>query len=748
MTPLFSKLSPRLRDGLFFIYQKLNSTLLGPAIIATLVFGLFFDFSIIEPANTAWLLSDGGDISQGYLGSTAFRLDTWHFPITKTVLLNNSEGVCIVYTDSNPLLSIVTKLIPFIFLPEYQFFGIWYLSCWILQGVFGYLLIKTLTRNDLFALVAVALFCLLPTQYARWGHANLVAFWTILWALYIFIHPDWSSNKKQRLFFIVLALTSMIHAYFLFMTLFIAGTWYSLELIHYIKTSNYRMLARFLGVNALFGAGLALLLFVLGYFYNLAPVIGSDGFGFYSMNLNAPFNANYPTFSNFLDGLPSYGGQYEGYQYMGLGFLLLLLFISLTTLQKHKPYLLSMGMFYLCLCLLFLLIKEGDISLYEKIVVCSFFVMYGLLSYALLVEREKKLLYLYIPASLCFLYALSFRIMIGETVIMEFMPNDDAWYMFFVRSGRSSGRFFWVTTLFLLIAALFLLHRYCGNRKSIWILSVIILIQYADLSIDGFLIASNKRDYESPLDSFSKKQILASHSIKFLTDFNMKIAEFSLLNSKALNKFVLARASGELTKTRLEKERTDFDHGRLDITSLYLFDSPMNLPLNRMFNVRNFYGGKLSVAPSSYHSKEDAFLKVKHRHSDSLSTLIQQIQSSPLVLIAAKDEASVSMPDFFKQQLDASYKSKIVNLGYRCSYIAVFSYGKLIEEKLDFQHAVEHQFSLLNNNIFIKSAGFDAGNEAVIKINGIDLSKNETGLNVLILEDDIWNSYSYNTFEH
>ncbi|MDF2453930.1 MAG: hypothetical protein K0S26_3434 [Bacteroidota bacterium] len=744
-----NKFNSKLLQSFTFLYHTLSNTILGPTIIGVLIFGLFFDFSIIEPANTAWLLRDSGDGLQSYIGSTAFRMDSWHFPITRTVLINNPEGLCIIYTDSNPLLSILAKLMSFVFPAHYQFYGFWFLLCWILQSVLGYLIIKKLTQNNSYAFVASALFCLLPTQLARLSHLNLVAFWIILWALYVFIQKDWTNNRKQLLFFIVMVMASLVHAYFLLMTLFIAGPWYAVEFIQYVKSKNYKTAIRFLAANAALGSLLITLLWIFGYFYNLEPQEGLCGFGYFSMNLSAPFSAMYTDFSNFSHGLPSEGGQYEGYQYLGFGFFLLLIFTALYSVKNDKPYLLPAGLFYLCLCSLFFLIKPNEVllSFYERAVVCLFFIIYGALWYALFIGKQKELFYLFIPASLCFVFALSNKIMLGKVTLFEFIPNDDAWYLFLLQSGRSSGRFFWVTALFLLVVSLFLLHRYFGKgKKSIFFLIVIIFTQYADVCVEKFVIPSNERVYESPLDEQSKKMLLASHSVQFIAGIDPKVIEFSLLNNKPINKFSSARRSGALTTTRLQNEIANFNQGRLDSTVLYLIDSPADLPFNNIYKVHRFYGGKMALLSRQQYI--DKAVAVQHKQSDSLATLVQQLKTSPLVIIAVKDEASGLLPEFFRNQLDSLYKTKLSNLEFRSSYLAVFSYGKLIEESMSKEHPVEYRGSLLNHEIFVKSGGYDTGNEALIEIDGIDLAINATGLNVAVWQgkEGIWSAYVYNTF--
>ncbi len=130
--------------------------------VGIIIFSYYFDFSIVRPDNNAWILRDSGDSLSAYLGSYAFRADGWHFPITKTTLIDYPEGVSIFYLDANPLLSIFFKIFRFAFPPEYQFFGAWFLICWLLQAVFAFLIVKRLTNNDVVSLLSTFLFCLLP----------------------------------------------------------------------------------------------------------------------------------------------------------------------------------------------------------------------------------------------------------------------------------------------------------------------------------------------------------------------------------------------------------------------------------------------------------------------------------------------------------------------------------------------------------------------------------------------------------
>ena len=108
------------------------------------------------------------------------------FPFLKTKLIAYPEGVSIVYTDSNPLLSIFFKLFRGVFPPEYQFFGFWFLLCWMLQSFLGYKLIHVLTGgNKLYSILSSFLFALIPSMVFRVSQPNLVAIWVIIWMFII-----------------------------------------------------------------------------------------------------------------------------------------------------------------------------------------------------------------------------------------------------------------------------------------------------------------------------------------------------------------------------------------------------------------------------------------------------------------------------------------------------------------------------------------------------------------------------------
>jgi hypothetical protein len=722
------------------------SLLLGVA-----VFDYYFDFTIINPSNTSWIMRLQGDHSQHYLGSIAFRADEWHFPFTKTTYINYPEGVSIIYTDSNPLLAVIAKIFRFIFLPAYQYTGIWYLLCFSLQSFLGYVLIKKITNNTLFALIAGLLFCLLPAQINRSGHENLMAFWLIIWGLYVYINPDITYNKKSLLFFIILTISSLTHAYLCIMILFISGTWYVKEAIDLFK-GNKKPFYLFVIHNALYGLSFVCILWAFGYFYNTPANTGLMGFGLFSMNLVAPLNPMGNEYSTFLNGTTIKDGQYEGFQYWGLGIILLFLFTALSQLKKIRSSHPNILLFLVSISAAILLLKNQELSFYERTLVTIVFLLYSILLHSMYELKDKNILILFIPASLCFILALSNIITLGNSVLFEYPLNDGDFFCGFFRTIRSSGRLFWVTTHVLIIAALFILHKTTSFKSSIYIIALFTFIQVIDLHKIHYIIDSNDPTYESSLSTDSKNAVLACHNVKFIGAIHMPVADFALLNNKPINQFYTAHNSGRKTVEKITKERELFEKNIINPEELLLFGIN-DLPLNKEIIAEPFDENFLTsttLIDGQLQKSQNAIIKKAY---PSIKELFLLIQSNNFVIIAAKDEAAQLLDQRFTNQLDETYGTTLSKLQYRQSYFAIFHNGKLISEKIGVDNFVEFNETIETERIYIKSAGHEFGNIAQLKFNGFDYSPNLRGLNIVTLKINANKSRSvslinYDTCEH
>ncbi|WP_028979619.1 DUF6311 domain-containing protein [Sporocytophaga myxococcoides] len=734
-----------------FIHKKSFYIFLS-AITGFLVFSFYFDLTIADPTNITWIYREGGDLGIHYLGSYYFRLDDWHFPLTKTVLINAPEGNSIIFSDSNPLLSLIAKLLKFIFPPEFQLIGMWYLICWILQSIFGYLLIFKLTKNNIYALISGLLFCLLPTQVFRINHENLVTFWLILWTLYVYVDNEMPSKKKQILFFTIFAISSLIHAYITFMAIFISATWYIKKLIPLFREDDKKNLLQFLKVSAILSVSFLIFLWTMGYFYNNPQNTGLLGFGTYAMNLNAPFNPISTNYSTFIKPLPVLEGHYEGFQYWGMGIIILFFFIAILFTKKYfNDYKSHLGLFFALVLAFIFFSHQDEISAYERFLPIAFILLYGIISYSIYKENEVSLLWLIIPASFCYILALSNKITLGNVILFEFKLSGDEFYAGFYRTLRSSGRFFWVTTHILLLAALVLTYKTLSSKVRYLVICVVIIIQFLDLSKLSYRFDSNNFSYQFPLNDNLQKMIKASRKVNLLFCYDTKIIEFAMKNRVHPNYFYTAHDAGILTDKRLKQEYDDFKENKINDDDLYIFPQSelgLNLPVD--LNVET-YQNFLFIPPKNFKSDHTKLMIVKRQY-DKIQTIIDQIKSKQLVLISAKDEATNAISAQFRNDFDNAFGANLRNLGFRQSYIAVFQNGKLVHESIGANNLVEYWGQFYGLNFYVKSTGALQGTDSFIKINNIEFSANNRGLNVVSLEEAspdkfIFNSFNFDTYE-
>lgn len=733
-----------------FLHKKSFHIFLA-AVIGILVFSFYFDFTIADPTNTTWIFREAGDLSVHYLGSYYFRLDDWHFPLTKTILVNAPEGTSIIFSDSNPLLSLIAKLLKFILPPEFQLLGIWYLICWTLQSVFGYLLVFKLTKNNVYALLSGLLFCLLPTQAYRIVHENLITFWIILWTLYVYIDTEISPKKKQILFFTIFAISSLIHAYITAMAIFISAAWYIKEFIMLSREDDKKNLLNFLKIAVILSFSFLIFLWVFGYFYNNPESVGLLDFGTFAMNLSAPFNPFWENYSTFIKPAPFLQGHYEGFQYWGFGIIILFFFISILLVKKYfNDYKSPLGFFFALTLVFIFFTHQDEISAYERFLLIAFLMIYGVINYSIYKENEFSLLWLIIPASFCYILALSNKIALGNVTLFEFKLTGDEFYAGFFRTLRSSGRVFWVTTHILLLSALILTYKTLSLKTSYWVLSVVIIIQFLDLSKLSNRFNSNIFRYQFPLSDNLQKMIKASRKVNLMYCYDIKIIEYAMTNQIQPNYLYTAHDAGILTDKRLKQEYTDFNENKFNDNDLYVFPSRElrpNVPVD--LNIEN-YQNFLFITPKNYTPDHTRLMIVKRQY-DKIQTIIDHIKSKQLVFISVKDEATNAISTRFRNDFDNAFGANLKKLGFRQSYIAVFQNGKLIHESIGVNNLVEYWGQFYDMNFYVKSTGNLQGTESNIKINNIEFSPDARGINVVSLAEAsagkfIFNSFNFDTF--
>lgn len=177
-------------------FIKNNKDYLIVTLISILVFCSIYGIKVLNPTYTDWLMA-GGDLSQHYLGWVAYRKSAWHFPIGLVDTLAYPGLTSIMFTDSIPLLAIPFKILSPILPSEFQFFGLWGICSFILQGLLSVKIIKNFTNNSLILILVSLLFLYTPVMIGRmYGHTSLAGHWILLLMLdLLFSYKENSSNN-------------------------------------------------------------------------------------------------------------------------------------------------------------------------------------------------------------------------------------------------------------------------------------------------------------------------------------------------------------------------------------------------------------------------------------------------------------------------------------------------------------------------------------------------------------------------
>ncbi len=357
------------------------------------------------------------DAMQHIIGQRYFIFTPWAWPLLDVPRLGAPEGTNIALTDSIPLFALLLKLVRGILPAGFHGIYLWIALCWTLQPAAAVFALRSAGERRLMPAICVSVIAAsTPTLLFRMQHAALCSHFLILTALGLYFRMRhggaWATFCGLPL---LLAASLLIHPYLLVMVAAVLAA-APLSLLG----SHWRLWLR---TSCAFAGGLlltGLLAWVLGYGGADIPA----GFDFYSMNLLSPF---YPAGSGLLPHFGSSpdatGGQYEGYQYLGLG-VLLLVAVSAARWPRQSR----------------------------------------------LLRRHGWLLVIMITLSCV---ALSNRVYFGHRLLLDLEPMPSAMQLF-----RSSGRFFWPVTYTVMIASTALVARW--RRVGTFALLVAAVIQFAD----------------------------------------------------------------------------------------------------------------------------------------------------------------------------------------------------------------------------------------------------------------------------
>jgi hypothetical protein len=399
------------------------------ACLGILVFINIFGLKIVDPTQINWLMR--GDWEWQFLGWHVFRHEDLHFPWGKIEHFWYPVGTSVGYIDAIPIMVFVFKPLSAFLPADFQYFGLWFLLCYILQGIFAALLVQQVTTNLMLKSMAILFFLMTTVLIHRTAHPALAAHWLLLAALWLHIknwhRPDLSPNPQFISWLLLTAISAAIHPYLTVMVLGLAVVFYlKFSLTHPRHCISLTVMPLFLIIMVV--------LFIwwqAGYFLLQQKNMELFGFGHYSMNLLAPFNGMGGGSALFRDFPHATTGQYEGFNYLGAGILMLGL---LAGYELRKKFVQPNTLFY-----------------FLPLIIAS-------LGFTLL--------------------ALSNKITFGSLVLVEF--TGDFWNIF--NMFRGTGRFFWPAYYFIIFVILAVLIRRNSQAAALLFLTIGLIIQFIDLS--------------------------------------------------------------------------------------------------------------------------------------------------------------------------------------------------------------------------------------------------------------------------
>ncbi len=299
----------------------------GCFLVTLVIFHLTYGLVTLVPTNVSWLMSARGDWGTHYLGWFFYRNEPWGFPLGNIHRYFYPLGTNVAFTDSIPLMALFFKLFSSILPGDFQYFGIWLLSCDLLIAWYAIRLLRLFGLRPFYIFLAVILLVANPVLLYRGMHPALCAHWLILGSFYCYFKDpkDGAARGILREQLVLLLLSALINPYMCgFMLAFaIVLPW---RLYFFDKAIRAKMSWLYTGI-VLFA--LLAVWWIEGMItFGKKEDFDGEGYGLYSLNLNALYNS-FSWSSIFPTPKLLSWHQYEGYMYLGAGIFLLLLVLLL-----------------------------------------------------------------------------------------------------------------------------------------------------------------------------------------------------------------------------------------------------------------------------------------------------------------------------------------------------------------------------------------------------------------------------------
>jgi len=288
----------------------------APALVGLMVFVYQVPFAVVDPTNIRWMMkADRGAMLSGWLFE---RNEPWTLPFGILHTMIAPLVITVGYSDALPMIAVPAKLFFGWVQTPWQYSGLFLLASYMLQAVFGYLVLRALHIGRGLSVLGAAFFATSPALLQRFEHVSLSAHWELLAAWWLYLRRPTSSASWRFLapWLLLLAVTIPTYAYLALMVSVVCGAAYIraiwIDRLFSWWTAAWHAVVGVITVAAVF--------WVFGFF--VLKSAGEPGFGLYAADVLAFFNP--ATFSRYVGPMRGVEQGYENFYYLGLGLIALI----------------------------------------------------------------------------------------------------------------------------------------------------------------------------------------------------------------------------------------------------------------------------------------------------------------------------------------------------------------------------------------------------------------------------------------
>ena len=443
-----------------------------PVFIGSFFYWYFTRLNGLDPRDVSWLLPfwhSNIDAATNYLGWEFFRsTPILQWPLGITPNLGPGSGASISMTDSVPLMAFIFKPITHWYQGTFQYFGIWTLTCFVLQAVASWKLLGIWIKGQFARGLGICFFVIAPAFLDRLTfHFALSAHWVVLFALYLFFKRDFS----LRLWILLGVVSTLIQPYLAIMVSVV---------FLFALIGNQKVLKRL----AIYLGAIGFAAYQAGSFVFGFSNAGSEGFGTYSSNALSMVDPGFPDFdrlpwSTKIPNVWENAGQYEGFAFLGSGVLIIAVCFFFMRLLANRSF---KGIWPSLL----VLVAFGNFVYFQNaksvlLLLSSVLVAICVMQFISTVRLDRIKALKIVGVLVAFLlFAFTNVILVGDYSLIQFELPSFVLDIFAI--ARTSGRFIWLPMYLVMTVVTVSVLKYFPRRVGSALLVVALTLQVIDTS--------------------------------------------------------------------------------------------------------------------------------------------------------------------------------------------------------------------------------------------------------------------------